>query len=229
MTQPNTDMDNLVRRHDMALSVSDHHYIVLSFLHDWMANRALPTASGTLLDYGSGGQPYRALFETKVERYLAADVNPTPGQTLDLTLTPGQPVPLGDASVDTILSSQTLEHVPAPDFYMRECYRLLKPGGRLILTAPMQWRHHETPHDYYRFTRYGLRHVLESAGFAVEEITGTGGVYALIGQILLNTLSERGHVWPRIFRFINRTALWLDRRYPDGEDTINWMCLAHKP
>lgn len=210
----------------MKLSESDFHYIVLRFLYDWMERVALPAASGTLLDFGAGGQPYRALLEPRVQRYLAADINPTPGLTLDVRLSPGQPVPLADGSVDTVLSSQTLEHVPDPAFYLRECRRLLRPGGVLILTAPMQWRHHEQPHDYYRFTRYGLSHLLTQAGFTMENMQGTGGVWALMGQILNSALVERGVRQPRVFRLINRTALWLDRRYPDGDDTINWMCLA---
>ncbi|MBL8644796.1 MAG: methyltransferase domain-containing protein [Rhodospirillaceae bacterium] len=218
----------MARRHNMSLNDGDHHYIVLSFLHDWLIAKALPWAQGTLLDYGSGGQPYRTLFETRVQKYIAADVQDTPGRVRDVMLQPGKPVPLPDESVDTVLSSQTLEHVPDPLFYLRECYRLLRPGGGLILTAPMQWRHHEVPYDYTRFTRYGLQHLMTQAGFAVDSITPTGGVFALMGQILLNTLSERHIRKPTLFRFINRFFLWLDRRYPDGEDTINWMCLARK-
>lgn len=230
MTNQKTDADReMIRRCNMELSDRDHHYIVLSFLHDWLVTEALPVAHGTLLDYGSGGQPYRTLFETKIERYLAADVQSTPGRTVDVTIEPGKPVPLPDASIDTVLSSQTLEHVPDPLFYLQECHRLLRSGGVLILTAPMQWRHHEVPHDYYRFTRYGLESLLKRAGFMVASITPTGGVFALMGQILLNTISERFIRKPRLFRLINRLALWLDRRYPDGDDTINWMCLARKP
>ncbi len=221
-------MDDLVRRCNMELSNRDHHYIVLSFLHAWMITCALPRAHGQLLDYGAGGQPYRLLFESKVTSYTAADINPTPGQRLDVLLVPGQPVPCADASFDTVLSSQTLEHVPDPLFYIQQCYRLLRAGGTLILTAPMQWRHHEVPHDYWRFTRHGLESLLTRGGFAVDEISPTGGVFALMGQILLNTLRERHVVRPRLFQFINRMALWLDRRFPDGEDTINWMCLARK-
>ena len=218
----------MIRRHNMELSDRDHHYIVLSFLHEWLVAHALPYARGTLLDYGSGGQPYRALFETKVEKYLAADVQATPGRILDVVLEPNKPVPLENASVDTVLSSQTLEHVPDPLFYLQECHRLLRNDGRLILTAPMQWRHHEMPYDYYRFTRFGIESLITRAGFTIENLTPTGGVFALIGQILLNTISERGIVSPSWFRLINRLAMWLDRRYPDGEDTINWMCLARK-
>ncbi len=219
----------MIRRHNMALNDKDHHYIVLSYLHQWLVERALPFAAGTMLDYGSGGQPYRALFETRVGKYLAADIQNTIGRTVDVVLEPGKPVPLPDACVDTVLSSQTLEHVPDPFFYMQECFRLLRPGGGLILTAPMQWRHHEVPYDYYRFTRFGIESLMVRAGFEVKDISPTGGVFALIGQILLNTISERGIISPFWFRLINRIAMWLDQKYPDGEDTINWMCLARKP
>ena len=218
--------DDNARRNSMKLSESDFHYIVLSFLYAWMDRVALPVVSGILLDFGAGGQPYRGLFEPAVKKYIAADVTPTPGLVLDVTLVPGQPVPMEAGSVDTILSSQTLEHVPDPAFYLRECRRLLRPGGVLILTAPMQWRHHEQPYDYFRFTRYGLSHLVTQAGFTIENLEGTGGVWALIGQILNSALVERGIRRPIVFRLVNRTALWLDRRYPDSDDTINWMCLA---
>jgi SAM-dependent methyltransferase len=224
-----TDVQDMIRRHDMALNDSDFHYIVLSFLHAWLVEHALPFAHGTMLDYGSGGQPYRKLFETRVQKYVAADVQATPGRNVDVLLEPNKPVPLADSSVDTVLSSQTLEHVPDPLFYLQECHRLLKPGGGLILTAPMQWRHHEVPYDYYRFTRYGLESLMTRAGFRVQSITGTGGVFALLGQILDSALFERGVRSRWIYKTINRAALWFDKRYPDGDDTINWMCLARKP
>lgn len=223
------DTREMIRRCNMQLDPRDFHYIVLSHIHAWLIEHALPAATGTLLDYGSGGQPYRALFETKVARYLAADLQPTGDLPLDVRLEPGKPVPMADESVETVLSSQTLEHVPDPGAYLRECGRLLKTGGRLILTAPMQWRHHEVPYDFYRFTRYGLEHLIKAAGFEVESITPAGGACALLGQMLINTLFERLGPRPVLYGLINRATLWLDRRYPDGDDTINWMCLARKP
>lgn len=215
-----------VRRTGLDVDPSSHHFIVLSFLHRWILERALPVVRGRLLDYGCGGQPYRAVFEPAVEAYVAADVAPYADTKLDVVLAPNEPVPLPDASFDTILASQTLEHVPSPTFYIAECARLLRPGGMLILTAPMQWRHHEVPYDYFRFTRFGIERLLGDHGFEVTESASTGGAFALIGQILLNHLDERGTRRPRLNRLVNRAALWLDRRYPDGEDVINWMFLA---
>lgn len=212
----------------MQVDESSHHYIVLSFLTAWLENRAKLAARGRLLDYGSGGQPYRALFEPIVGTYVTADVATYGTLAPDVLIEPNAAVPFDDGSFDTILSSQTLEHVSDPGFYIGECARLLAPGGRLILTAPMQWRHHEVPYDYFRFTRYGLTRLLEDRGFCVEDMASTGGAFALIGQILLNHMNERRIYRRSIIRLVNRLALWLDRRYPDGDDVINWMCIARR-
>ena len=92
----------------------------------------------------------------------------------------------------------------------------------------MQWRHHEVPYDYFRFTRYGLMELLSRHGFELWNITPCGGVYALLGQIFLNHLNDRGFHNKFVFRWVNRVALWLDKKFPDSDDTLNWMCIAVK-
>src|ERR1700730_15810638 len=129
-----------VRTKDMHIEADNHHYIVLSQLYAWIEKEAFVVAHGVMLDYGCGGQTYRKLFETKVEKYIGADVAIAADTELDIKLQPNQPVPLPDESIDTVLAIQTLEHVPDPDFYLHECYRVLRPGGVLILAAPMQRR-----------------------------------------------------------------------------------------
>lgn len=216
----------IVRTRDMRLASDSHHYIVLSYLHAWLEEQALSQAKGILLDYGCGGQPYRALFEPKITKYIDADVAAAAGTKIDIRVEPDQPLPLSSESVDTILSTQTLEHVPDFNFYLAECQRLARPGGVLILTAPMQWRHHEAPHDYWRFTRYGIRECLSRHGFEAGSIMACGGVYALIGQIFLNHLVEHGIRRKFLIRTVNRVALRLDRMCQDQEDTLLWMCVA---
>lgn len=213
----------------MQVDEYSHHYIVLSFLTAWLEHRAAPVARGRMLDYGSGGQPYRSLFEPLINAYVTADVAVYGALVPDVLIEPDRPVPLPSGSFDTILASQTLEHVPNPTFYLAECARLLAPGGCLILTAPMQWRHHEVPYDYMRFTRYGLERLLKDAGLRIEDMASTGGAFALMGQILLNHLVERKKMYRRsVIRSINRISLWLDKRYPDGDDVLNWMCIARR-
>ena len=214
------------RIRDMEVAPDNHHYIVLSLLHDWMRDVAAPAAEGVLLDFGCGGQPYRDLFTPRISRYVGADVAAAAGVSLDVTFGPGEPLSLSDASIDTILSTQVLEHVADPDFYLRECRRLLKPDRRLIITVPMQWRHHEVPYDYLRFTRYGIANMLTRNGFSIDVLQPCGGVFALVGQILINALVERGLRRKPLIRLINKTALALDRRFPDYDDTLLWMCLA---
>jgi SAM-dependent methyltransferase len=207
----------------------DHHYIVLSLMADWMRTVATKVARGVLLDYGCGGQPYRELFASRIERYIGADIVPAANTTLDIVFAPSQPLPLPDASVDTILSTQVLEHVADYQAYVEDCRRLLRPDGYLIITTPMHWRHHEMPTDYWRFTRYGIGHVLQQHAFGVENLTPCGGVYALLGQTLVDHLAGRGIGSKRVYGLVNRLALWLDRRIQDYDDTMGWMCLARKP
>ena len=207
---------------------ASHHYIVLSIFHRWLQEVALPQAHGVMLDFGCGGQPYRELFGSRISRYIGADVAAAKDTKLDIEIVPGERVPLDDASVDTILATQTLEHVFDVEFYLRECQRLLRPGGVLIMAAPMQWRIHEAPYDYWRFTRYGLSELVSRCGLTLETISPCGGVYALIGQILNSHLAEQGRGRGWIHRLINRLALWLDRKIPDPDETINWHCIVRK-
>jgi len=223
------DLKRLKRTVSMSNSPTSHHYIVLSYLYKWMQEVATQYATGSLLDFGCGGQTYRELFAGVVDQYIAADVVAAAGIELDVVITVNMPLEIAPASLDTVLSNQVLEHVPDPDFYLAEAARMLKSGGHLILTVPMQWRHHEVPFDYYRFTKYGVRELLKRNGFREVQLDPCGGVFALIGQIFCSYLSDnrithRG--W--IYRMINRLFLWLDRKHSDVDDSLAWMCIAEK-
>lgn len=207
---------------------ASHHYIVLSQLNRWLHDNAVPYSRGVLLDFGCGGQPYRALFSPAVSRYVGADVAAAAGVSLDVVLTPGMPVPLADGSVDTILSTQTVEHVFDVREYFSECRRLLGPRGRLVMTAPMHWRQHEIPFDYWRFTRFAIERLMQETGFSPSEITPCGGAYSVLGQAWLDHLNESRRCAPWLARLVSRAALALDRRYPDADETLLWMCLAEK-
>ncbi len=219
---------DILRMKSAEVNSSNQHFIVLSLLHEWLTDIALPHAGGVMLDLGCGGQPYKTLFSSRVTRYIGADVAAARDIHLDIEMAPGEPVPLADASVDTILSTQTLEHVYDFQFYVRECHRLLKPGGILILTVPMQWRVHEAPYDYWRFTRYGVSELMTRNDFAEISITPCGGICALVGQIVNSHLDVHRRGSKLIYRFINWLALWLDRRVPDADETLLWMCLSQK-
>jgi SAM-dependent methyltransferase len=129
----------------------------------------LASARGDVLDVGSGAQPYRPLLP-KETRYRAIDValaREAFGYEMpDTEYYEGERWPVPDAAVDVVLATETLEHVPEPAGFLAEARRVLRPGGRIVLTVPFAARWHYIPHDYWRFTPSSLRDLLEAAGFA---------------------------------------------------------------
>ncbi len=138
-------------------------------------------ARGALLDVGCGDMPYRELIAPLVERYDTLDCAPRAEGVTFISDAQAMTM-IADAAYDTALCLSVIEHLPDPSAALSEIARALKPGGRLILSAPHLSRLHEEPHDYYRFTCYGLRHLLEQAGFEVIEIVPAGGLFSFLGH-----------------------------------------------
>ena len=81
---------------------------------------------------------------------------------------------------DAVLFNEVIEHIPNPARGIEEIYRVLRMGGKIFLTAPMSWRLHYQPNDYYRFTNFGLSYILENNGFRIIEIERMGGFFSMI-------------------------------------------------
>jgi SAM-dependent methyltransferase len=128
----------------------------------------LKTASGAVLDVGCGAQPYRCLLPEGIT-YTGidiVDVKQRFGYEMPDTLYyRGDSWPIANLSFSMILCTETLEHVSNPSFFLSEAYRVLNPGGTLVLTVPFAARWHFIPYDYWRFTPSSLKHFLEQAGF----------------------------------------------------------------
>ena len=128
-----------------------------------------------VLDYGCAELPYRHLFPADAD-YLAADL---PGNDdANVHIAPDGTVPVADASCDVVISTQVLEHVGDPETYLRESFRVLRPGGRLLLTTHGMFVWHPDPVDYWRWTCQGLRRAVEDAGFEVRRFEGIIGLGA---------------------------------------------------
>jgi SAM-dependent methyltransferase len=150
--------------------------------------------SARLLDYGCADMPYRDFFPQTLE-YVGADLPGNPDATIDLN--PDATVPAEESSFDAVISTQVLEHVGDPALYLSECFRVLKPGGRLLLSTHGVFVYHPDPVDYWRWTCAGLQKQVEAAGFEVVRFQGVFGLVA----IGLQTVQD-GIYWhlPRLLR-----------------------------
>jgi len=148
---------------------------------------------GKTIDLGCGNMPFRDLLADKVTTYHTLDLSARSdrvtyvGDIRDMSM-------ISDASYNSAICLEVLEHIPDPLQAVREIHRILKPGGTVIVSVPHLSRLHDEPHDYFRFTIHGLCHLLESTGFEVLEIQKKGGMLSFLGHQVSTLLLSA--VWP---------------------------------
>lgn len=187
-----------------------------------------------VLDAGAGEGSYRSCFSK--QRYCGLDLGIGDAHwdytRLDV-LGDLTHLPFRDATFDACLNVVTLEHVREPAQVVGELARSLRSGGRILLIAPHEWEEHQQPHDYYRYTRYGLEYLLTQAGLTESTITPVGGFFRLLSRRLLSGLQ----FFPGPLMFVAAIFLVppalvlplfepLDRRQ---NFTLGFICTARKP
>ena len=198
--------------------------------------RGLP-AGACILDAGSGEGQYRHHFER--QRYCGVDLAVGDAAwdysgvdvLADLTA-----LPFRAGAFDAAIHIVTIEHLKEPGCALAEIGRTLATGGTLLIAAPHEWEVHQAPHDYFRYTRYGLAYLLEKAGFEVREMRAAGGYFRLLARRLLNGLQffTGGVRWllflPAAMLLVPPALLLplfdaLDR---DRNFTLGYLCMARK-
>jgi SAM-dependent methyltransferase len=193
---------------------------------------ALP-AGARLLDAGAGEARHRRWFPR--QRYVAVDL--AVGDSawdygkLD-AVADLQALPFPESCFDACLNVVTLEHVREPWRVLCELSRVLAPGGMALLVVPQEWEMHQVPHDYYRYTRFGLAYLLEQAGFQSFSIQPAGGFFRLLARRLWNALQFfPWFLLPFAVILAAPPALllpfvdWLDR---ERNFTLGYVCTARK-
>lgn len=172
-------------------------------------------STGRTLDIGAQNGPYAAWFPNRV----ALDIRRGSGVQI---IGDAQALGLADASFDVVLCTEVLEHLPEPQRGIDEMHRVLKPGGTLLLTTRFLFPIHDAPHDYFRFTKYGLRHLLRRFEIVeLREETDSVGTLAVLVQRLgmqartIGPAAARG-IWLVGARLVRPFGFLITREYGDS-------------
>lgn len=208
-----------------------HYITVLPAALEQLSAELRVGPGARVLDYGCADQPYRSFFADDVE-VVAADLPGNPVATLHLEA--GGTVPAADASFDAVVSTQVLEHVSDPALYLAECARVLRPGGRLLLSTHGTYYFHPDPVDYWRWTCQGLRRVVAEAGLEVHCFEGVFGMGATGIQLTLDAALPRlpRRIHPLAYRLTHPLIAFVDRHQGADAKRLNasvFVLVAEKP
>lgn len=197
---------------------------------------------GVMLDFGCGSKPYKSLFHVK--EYIGLDYenpgHPHINEQIDVFYD-GKSIPFEDEHFDAVFSSEVFEHVFNLDEILKEINRVMKTGALMLITCPFAICEHEVPHDFARYSSYGIRYLLEKNGFEIVSQDKTGNSIETIFQLRLMYIHQ--HITPfvrkipiirSVFRFIiyttlNLAAVSLSKIFPAGNDLyLNNIVLSRK-
>ncbi len=175
-------------RNPAFVTVSSRLMIDLTAIH---YQRAIPIlAKGDIADLGCGHVPLYLIYKDKVTSNTCVDwpnsLHKNPH--LDLECDLNKPLPLPDASFDTIILSEVLEHIAEPETLWAEIARILKPGGKILLSVPFLYKIHEAPHDYFRYTEFALKNFASKNKLQVSELTSFGGLPLVLADVYAKML-----------------------------------------
>ena len=191
---------------------------------------------GIVLDAGSGdGERYKSFF--KFDKYVTLDINSSHGAEIVGSV---EDIPADSESFDSVVSTQVLEHVKNPQKAVDEFYRVLKLGGHCLVTVPQLNELHEEPHDYFRFTKYGLEQIFSNAGFKIILIERRGGFWSANMQMRIRYIIDLFRLKKiRILRWIFQPFIllngmiailidFIDISRASSKHAIGWLIIAQK-
>ena len=162
------------------------------------------------LDIGSGGSLYQ--YDRFFPDRITVDIDPArnPEVVGDI-----HALPFDQNTFDTVLCVEVLEHCIDPKKAFSEMHRVLKSGGKLVLTTRFVYPLHDTPNDFWRFTKYGLQE-LAKEGFVITELLPEVGTFSTIGVLLQRIAYQTNLFANGIFKLKLFILAWIFNH-------LNWM------
>jgi SAM-dependent methyltransferase len=145
-------------------------------------------AKGRLLDLGCGKVPLFDAYRHYVTDNICIDWENTvyKNDHLDVQADLTKELPFADGEFDTIILSDVLEHIAEPERLCGEIARVLSPNGKLLMNVPFYYMLHEEPHDYYRYTEFALRRLMDRSGLQILQLQAMGGA----PEVMLDVFSK---------------------------------------
>lgn len=140
---------------------------------------------GRVLDVGCGHRPYEKIF-SKATEYVGLEYDSPKNRARFKNIDAwydGNKFPFASESFDSVILTQVLEHVFNPDEFLLEINRILKKNGIILISVPFAWDEHEQPHDFARYSSFGLKHLLSKSGFEVIDHVKTVTDIRMIFQL----------------------------------------------
>lgn len=207
---------------------------------DRFLQKYIPYYKGVLYDLGCGESPFREFFLCHADKYIGVDWAGSYHDTnADVAADLNKPLPLESDIADTVVSISVMEHLCEPQVMLNEAYRILKPGGFIILHVPFMWQVHEAPYDFYRYTCYGLRYMFGKAGFSEIEVNSASGFWSM-WTLKFNYQSTRliRGTWvvrklvtlilKLIWALDQRIASWADKHWQCDDEAAGYYVVAKK-
>ncbi len=193
--------------------------------------------TGITLDIGAGHYNRYGKFFSSAEKIIRMDINHA--EHVDIVGS-ADSIPLENESVDSVVCTQVFEHVKYPDRCAQEIYRVLKKGGYALITVPQMNELHEEPHDYFRYTRFGLDRIFLDTGFSIVKAEARGGFYATLAQMIIRYCIDSfnlydakflGKIFGKFLYISGKLALFVDKRFSgqaSRKHTIGWSYVIKK-
>ena len=182
---------------------------------------------GVVLDIGGRDRGNFKKPKDKVEKWIFADINHD--RNPDIILDVSNMKQINSNSIDIVNAIELFEHVYEIEKGLRECFRVLKKSGVLILSIPFLFPIHADPNDFQRWTSTKWRIELERIGFKVEKLIIMGKFYTTLAEMYkskLKSIKKRyflGKIlFPIILPFLNLLIKWDNKSFVKEDPILNY-------
>ena len=196
-----------------------------------------PFLRGRVLEIGAGRRGRRGRFTPPtdgVERWISVDRDPRHGPSVQADI---HALPFPSAVTDVVVCLEVLEYARQPAAALAELWRVMRPGGTLVIAMPFLHRA-DHPDDRWRFTEGGLARLMTDAGFEVIDVRRQGAALAVIVNIAKFVIRTQPRWRRRLLALIARPfGEWLVRldprlvaRHPELQSfSTGWLMIGGKP